>query len=85
MTDNGYKNAATILPPELLAAVQKYHVGRLWIPKTDDYHKERIRLIKELLRRGVPTAEAARLSRLTQRRVQQIQRKMHEAQAKRSE
>lgn len=80
-----YRNAAEVLPPELLAQVRKHHVGRLWVPKTDDYHKERVRLIKELLRRGVPTAEVARLSRLTQRRVQQIRKQMREAQTKRSE
>jgi len=85
VTDNGYKNAASILPPELLAEVQKYHVGRLWIPKTAEAPKERNRLIRALLKRGVSTAEVSELSGLTQRRVQQIKRQMRESEAKRNE
>ena len=79
-----YKNAAKILPPDFLAKLRKYHTGILWIPKNEDDYKERVRLIRELLRHGVPTAEVAGLAKLTQRRVQQIQREMKISKAKRT-
>ena len=66
-----YKNAAEALPPDLLAEVQKHHVGLLWVPKHDCYHKERRQLVERLLRCGVGAAEVARLAGLTRRRVQQ--------------
>lgn len=78
MTGGGYKNAASVLPPDLLAEVQKHFVGRLWVPKGADDPKERNRLIRALLGCGVATAEVAELSGLTQRRVQQIKRRMRE-------
>ena len=67
-----YRNAADILPAHLLAQVQKYYGGRLWVPKTKAFHKDRRRLVERLLGQGVPAGEVADLADLTVRRVQQI-------------
>ena len=67
-----YRNATDILPAELLAEVQKHHVGMLWIPKSTVHQRRRAELVGRLLRRGVPVPEIAELADLSERRVQQI-------------
>ena len=74
-----YKNAAAVLPPELLAEVQKHHVGLLWVPKREDYYKERIRLVRELLSRGVDPVEVAEIAELSERRVRQVLKEVRSA------
>ncbi len=71
---NGYVNAEGLLPPELLAEVQKHHVGLLYIPAPGSFFRERRQLILNLREQGVPTREIARLAGLSVRRVNQIAR-----------
>jgi len=77
-----YINAASVMPKQLLRQVREYCVGLVYIPKTDNYYKERAELIARLNDQGVSTLEIAHLSGLSQRRVQQIIQEEHEAQAK---
>lgn len=74
-----HRNAAEVLPPDLLAEVQKYCTGSLWVPETESFHAERRRLVEGLLRRNLPVSEVARLADLTRRRVRQIRRGMVDA------
>ena len=71
-----HRNAAEVLPPDLLAEVQKYCAGPLWVPEAESFHQERRRLVERLLRRKLPVSEVARLADLTRRRVRQIRRGM---------
>jgi hypothetical protein len=71
-TKKPYKNAAAILPPELLAELQKYHRGLLWIPKTSHYHKRRADLVVRLHGLGVSPKAIAERCEITTRRVRQI-------------
>lgn len=70
-----YKNAADVLPPQLLKEVQQCHVGLLWVPASSDFYEKRDAGIEALYRRGVGTAEIAGLSQVTERRVRQILQK----------
>jgi len=65
-----YKNAAEILPEDLLKEIQRYFPGGLlWVPKTGLDHKERARLVVQLVEQNVPVKEVARLAELTPRHV----------------
>ena len=70
------RNATDVLPADLVAEVQKHYGGLLWVPKAKTFHKTRRRLVEDLLRRDVPTAEVAEMAKLTVRRVQQIRKAM---------
>ncbi len=64
-----YANAAEVLPPELLQAVQKHWRGLLYIPprkKTDKYF-----IIKQIIS-GMSVDEAAKTVGVTPRRIYQI-------------
>ncbi len=67
-----YANARDILPPDLLAEVQKHCTGLVWIPSPKTFLRERRQLILTLRGEGVPTKEIARLAGITTRRVNQI-------------
>jgi DNA-binding NarL/FixJ family response regulator len=67
-----YVNGRDILPPELLAEVQKHVRGLVWIPSPDTFIRERRELILSLRAEGVPTREVARLAGISVRRVNQI-------------
>jgi len=72
-----YANAKDVLPPELLAAVQRYHTGHLWVPpdETDESRerqRERDRLILALRAEGLTGREIASRMELSERRVWQI-------------
>lgn len=67
-----YVNARDVLPPELLAEVQKHVTGLVWIPAPRIFYHERRALIRMLLDQGVPTKEIARLAGISVRRVNQI-------------
>lgn len=67
-----YVNARQALPPELLAEVQKYATGLVWVPSPRTFYRERHQLIHALHAKGVPTREIARLADLTVRRVNQV-------------
>jgi len=70
-----YANAKVVLPPEILAAVQRCHTGHLWVPPTDadkEQQQERDRLIVELRSEGLTGREIAERMALSERRVWQI-------------
>jgi hypothetical protein len=72
MTTTPYQNARSVLPPELLAEIQKHCSGLLWIPPTGQFFRDRRRLVQALKEQGVPTREIARLAGISHRRVNQI-------------
>lgn len=71
MADN-YANAADVLPPELLAQVQQYHTGHLWVPDDGAFYRERNERIVRLYAEGVPTRDISATVHLSERRVGQI-------------
>lgn len=71
-----YKNAAEIMPEELISEIRKYiPCGMLWVPSTEANHKERDELVLRLIENNVPVKEIAALSKLTPRHVRRIVRK----------
>jgi len=66
---SSYANGRDVLPPELLAEVQKHCTGLVWIPSPRTFLRERRQLILTLREEGVPTKEIARLEGITTRRV----------------
>lgn len=69
---SGYHNAKHVLPPAVLAEVQRHVVGHLWVPpatSTADALRQRI---MHLHRAGVSTADIAAVVQVSARRVQQI-------------
>jgi len=71
-----YKNAAEILPEELVNEIRKYYPGgMLWIPHCDSDHRERDELVARLVGENVPVREVAALSKLTPRHIRRILRK----------
>ena len=77
----GYKNAAEILPEELVHEIRKYFKGgMLWIPVTGTDHKERDEIIVSLKKNGVPTKEIAALAKLTPCHIRRIAHKQSSSQ-----
>lgn len=71
-----YKNAAEILPGNLLNEIRRHFPGGiLWVPIIGTDHKERDELITRLAKNGVPIKEIAGLAKLTPRHVRRIVRK----------
>lgn len=73
-TTRTYANARQVLPPDLLAAVQRHFSGgMLYVPPLPQaYYAERRKLVLDLHTRGVRTAEIARMACVSPRRVLQI-------------
>ncbi len=67
-----YLNGREVLPPDVLAEVQKHASGLIWIPSPKTFYHERRQLILTLREQGVPTKEIARLAGLSVRRVNQV-------------
>lgn len=67
-----YINARDVLPPDLLAEVQKHYVGLMKVPSPDTFFDDRLKAILSLRDQGVPSREIARLAGLSHRRVNQI-------------
>lgn len=67
-----YLNGREVLPPDVLAEVQKHASGLIWIPSPKTFYQERRQLILTLREQGVPTKEIARLAGLSVRRVNQV-------------
>jgi len=69
----GYKNAAEILPEELIREIRKYFTGGiLWVPEAGADNRERDELIVTLKNKGVTTKEIAGLAKLTPRHIRRI-------------
>jgi hypothetical protein len=65
-----YRNAAEILPEELVNEIRKYYpCGMLWIPRSGLDHKERARLVVQLVEQNVPVKEVAELAEISPRHV----------------
>ena len=70
-----YSNAADVLPPELLRAVQKHWRGLLYVPPAPDSpQKEDTEFIRSMIRSGCPASDIATVAGVTVRRVYQIAR-----------
>lgn len=67
-----YLNGREVLPPDVLAEVQKHASGLIWIPSPKTFYQERRQLILTLREQGVPTREIARLAGISVRRVNQV-------------
>jgi len=67
-----YRNAATVMPPELLRRIQKYHEGLLYVPSTRNLQRDKE--ILALRRRGLAATQIAKQVHLSRRRVLQILR-----------
>lgn len=67
-----YLNGREVLPPDVLAEVQKHASGLIWIPSPKTFYHERRQLILTLREQGVPTREIARLAGISVRRVNQV-------------
>ena len=70
--NRAYFNGNDVLPPDLLAEVQRHVTGLVWIPAPNAFFGERRKLILTLHKQGVPTREIARLAGISVRRVNQI-------------
>ena len=71
-----YKNAADILPEQLLEEVRKYFPGGLlWVPQKGDLNIERDELIVKLVEKKEPVKEVAKLAKMTPRQVYRIIKK----------
>jgi len=65
-----YKNAADVLPSDLLRRVQKFHVGMLWAPKTEQgFHEGRNANIIRLKENGYTITQIAEKIGLSVRQV----------------
>ena len=73
MADN-YANAKAVLPRELLALVQQYHSGLLWVPDRGAYYRERDAFIYRLADESMSVREIAATVHLCENRVRQILR-----------
>lgn len=71
---NKYANAEDVLPPELLAVVQRHHAGLLWVPDARSYYRDRNARIVRMRAGGAAVREIAQRVRLSERRVWQILR-----------
>ena len=70
--NRSYLNGREVLPPDVLAEVQKHASGLIWIPSPKTFFRERRQLILTLREQGVPTREIARLAGISVRRVNQV-------------
>ncbi len=69
-----YLNAKSVLPPGLLAEIQRHVCGHLWVPVAERQADVTHRRVVQLQLAGVGTREIAELVGVSQRRVQQIVR-----------
>ena len=67
-----YANAKHVLPPALLREVQRFFVGRLYIPARENIAMRRRTLVLTLATRGLNTKEIAERVHVSRRWVQQI-------------
>jgi Mor family transcriptional regulator len=71
MSQSGYVNARTVLPSRLLARVQRYCSGFVYVPVPEP-NRNRDEQIRELHQQGRSVEEIATHVRLSKRRVWQI-------------
>jgi Mor family transcriptional regulator len=71
MSGNGYVNARNVLPSRLLARVQRYCSGFVYVP-VPETNRQRDEQIRELFQQGRSVEEIATQAGLSKRRVWQI-------------
>ena len=71
-TTTSYHNAKKVLPPGLLAEVQRHFNGHLWVPAAEPQAGRTRQRVVQLHQAGIGTGEIAEMVGLGQRRVQQI-------------
>jgi len=71
-TTTSYHNAKQVLPPGLLAEVQRHFNGHLWVPAAEPQADRTRQRVVQLHQAGIGTSEIAEMVALSQRRVQQI-------------
>lgn len=74
MSGNGYVNARNVLPSRLLAHVQRYCSGFVYVPVPEP-KRQRDEQIRELFQQGRAVEEIATQVGLSKRRVWQILKK----------
>jgi hypothetical protein len=74
MRTTSYLNAKTVLPPGLLAEVQRHVHGHLWVPPVETQATATKRRVQQLHLAGLGSSEIAEMVQISQRRVQQIVR-----------
>lgn len=77
-----YLNAKSVLPPGLLAEVQRHVCGHLWVPVAEKQAEVTHRRVAQLHLAGVGSHEIAELVGVSQRRVQQIVRQVKQAEGR---
>ena len=68
-----YRNAANVLPADLLEEVRAYHEGLLYVPSNRNEQRDKEILV--LRRRGMTLTQIAKRVHLSKRRVLQILRR----------
>ncbi|MEI7832016.1 MAG: hypothetical protein WCJ56_02290 [bacterium] len=68
----GYHNAKKVLPPVLLAEIQRHFNGHLWVPAAKAQAEITRQRVLQLHQAGVGTRDITELVQLSQRRIQQI-------------
>lgn len=71
-TTTSYHNATQVLPPGLLAEVQRHFNGHLWVPASEPQAMRMRQRVVQLHQAGIATREIAEMVQVSQRRVQQI-------------
>lgn len=69
-----YANAAEVLPPDLLQAIQRHYSGKLWVPSPNTDVADRRNLVVTLRQQKVNSREIAQLAGISVGRVNQILR-----------
>ncbi len=80
-----YQNAQHVLPPGLLAEVQRHASGHLWVPAAASHAVRTRQRVTQLHQAGIGTREIADMVGISQRRVQQIVRAVMQGNARHAE
>jgi predicted transcriptional regulator len=85
MRTTTYHNAKNVLPPGLLAEVQRHFSGHLWVPTAEPQAVRLRQRIVQLHQAGMGTSKIADMVGISQRRVQQIVRAAKQGDARHAE
>lgn len=76
---NDYSNAKNLLPPELLAEVQKFCSGLVWIPAPTRQCGRKRRIATQMLRTGMTSGDIRKLIDISPRHLRRLAREIHAA------
>lgn len=74
---NDYINAKNLLPPELLAEVQKFCSGLVWIPAPNRQSGRKRRIATQMLRTGMTSGDIRKLMDISPRHLRRLAREVH--------